>query len=222
MLVHTDPQDKPVIVIAIVDGENNGLGTFDLSSWQCVSQCTTPDMPWCLYESDGAAYLHCRDGSLHHISSVLPLTISKSPQGQVTVVEYYNCISHLGPGRLVAVSNLPPSVHVIDPNGRQLADLSTCGLYKFTYPCGVVCGGGRVVVTAHGEGSCLGREWQYGRRVVWRRAWGPGPSSGCMIVSDTPALPSSPPEVARSLYCVMGGRDALSVCPWRRAPWCSR
>jgi hypothetical protein len=149
MLVHTNPgQDKPVIIIA--DDSNNELRTYDLTSWQCVSQCTTPTTPSCLYESDGDAYLHCEDGSLYHIVSVRPLTISTSPHAHVTRVEYYNCISHLGPGRLVAVSDSPPSLHLIDLHGHQLDDLTRCGGYNFTGQYGVVCAGRRVVVSGGG------------------------------------------------------------------------
>jgi hypothetical protein len=156
ILVHTDPgQDKPAIITA--DFANNELRTYDLTSWQCVSQCTTPARPMCLYESDGGAYVHCVDGSLYNISSIRPLTISTSPHGHVTGVKYYDCISHLGPGRLVAVFKLIPAVHVIDLYGRQLADLTTCGGYRFTDPCSVVCGGGRVVVTGEGKGCCRSR-----------------------------------------------------------------
>jgi hypothetical protein len=164
ILVHPG-QDKPVIIIA--DNQNNELRTYDLTSWQCVSQCTTPDMPMCLYESDGDVYLHCWDGSLYNILSVRPLTITTSPHGHVTGKEYYYCISHLGSGRLVAISPEPLSaVHVIDLHGRQFTDLTTCGGYSFTGPCGVVCDGRRVVVTGRGEGSCLGREWANRDRVV--------------------------------------------------------
>jgi hypothetical protein len=140
--------------------------TFDLTNWQCVSQCTTPDIPLCLYESDGDAYLHCLDGCMYHISSLHPLTISTSPHGHVTGVKYYNRISHLGPGRLVGVSEHPPAVHVITPDGRQLADLTTCGGYRFTHARGVVCAGRRVVVSGMGEGNCLGQEWNRENRVV--------------------------------------------------------
>jgi hypothetical protein len=181
LLVH-----KPVIIIA--DDMNKELKTYDLTSWQCVSQCTTPSHPLCLYESDGDVSLYCSDGSLYNISSVQPLTISTSPHGHVTGVKCssssfyrfrlalrlarrrtacsYWCISHLGPGRLVAVSSFPSSVHVITPDGRQLADLTTCGGYRFTKPIGVVCGGGRVVVTGECEDPCLGREWEDEYRVV--------------------------------------------------------
>jgi hypothetical protein len=167
MLVHTDPgQDMPVIIIA--DGRNKELRTFDLSSWQCVSQCTMPATPTrCLYESDGAAYLYCGYGSLYHILSAQPLTISTSPHGRVTWEEgEYTCVSHLGPGRLVAVSPDPPAVHVINIHGRQLADSTTCGEYRFTEPHRVVCAGRRVVVSGEGEGRCLGRELDNGERVV--------------------------------------------------------
>jgi hypothetical protein len=171
ILVHTDPgQDKPVIIIA--DMENNELRTFDLSSWQCVSHCTTPSISWCLYkqwclyESDGDVYLHCCNGSLYNISSVRPLTISTSPNGHIPGVTCYYYISHLGPGRLVAVCPFPPAVHVIDLHGRTITDITTCGGYRFRMSRGVVCGGGRVVVTGKGFGSCLGREWEKEERVV--------------------------------------------------------
>jgi hypothetical protein len=165
VLIHTDPgQDKPVIIIA--DSVNNELLTFDLTNWQCVSQCTTPNMPVCLYESDGDAYLHCRDGCMYHISALHPLTISTSPHGHVTGVEYYNWISHLGPGRLVGVSQSPHAVHVITHDGRQLDDLTTCGGYRFIGTGGVVCAGCRVVMSGEGKGSCLGREWNRETRVV--------------------------------------------------------
>jgi hypothetical protein len=165
ILVHTDPgQDKPVIIIA--DGENKELRTYDLSSWQCVSQCTTPDRPVCLYVSDGDAYLQCRDGSLYHILSVRPLTMSKPPHGFVPWADYYNCISHLGPGRLVGVSSNPPRViHIVDLHGQYISD-RTYGEYRFTEPRGVVCAGQRVVVTGRGVGRCLGREWKDRFRVV--------------------------------------------------------
>jgi hypothetical protein len=66
MLVHTDQgQDKPVIIIA--DRGNNELRTFDKDREQCVSQCTTPSPPMCMYELDGSSYLHCQGGSLHRI-----------------------------------------------------------------------------------------------------------------------------------------------------------
>jgi hypothetical protein len=72
ILVHTDPdQDEPVVIIA--DVQNNELRTFDVSSWQCVSRCTTPSQPVCLYESDGGAYVHCMNMALYQISSVRPL-----------------------------------------------------------------------------------------------------------------------------------------------------
>jgi hypothetical protein len=163
MLVHTDPgQDKPVIIMA--DSRNEELRTYDLTSWQCVSQCTTASRPWCMYESDGGAYVQCEYGSLYRIVSVRPLTLST--HGHVTGVECYDCISHLGSGRLVAVSPHKPAVHIIDLHGRQLADLTTCGEYRFTGPWGVVCGGSRVVVSVRDEGNCLGREWHGNSRVV--------------------------------------------------------
>jgi hypothetical protein len=168
IILHKDPcQEKPVIIIAT----NNELRTFDLTSWQCVSQITTPNTSACLYESDGAARMGpCRDGSQYNIVSVCPLTISTSPHRHVTGVGYYNCISHLGPGRLVAVSPDQPAVHVIDPHGRQLANLTTChaygGWYSFTEPVGVVCDGRRVVVTGEGFGNCLGRKGETEDRVV--------------------------------------------------------
>jgi hypothetical protein len=178
MLVHTFPgQDKPVVILA--HGYTAELRKYDPTSWQCVSQCTTPagtdtselktselEIPCCLYQSDGEAYVHCEDGSLHRIVSVDTLTISTSPHGHVTGDSYYECISHLCPGRLVAVSGYPPVVHVMDLHGRQLTDLTICGGYSFTEPCGVVCDGRRVVVTGRGEGSCLGREWDDRERVV--------------------------------------------------------
>jgi hypothetical protein len=163
MLAHTVPgQDTPVIIIA--DDKNNELMAFDLISWRCVSQCTTPAIPRCLYESEGDVSLHCDDGSLYKISSVRPLTISTSPHGHAEW-DYY-CISNLGSGRLVAVSPFPPAVHVIDLHGRLLADLATCGGYSFIVARGVVCGGGRVVVSGTGRGRCLGREWEIEERVV--------------------------------------------------------
>jgi hypothetical protein len=163
ILVHTDPdRDKPVIITA--DDSNNELRTYDLTSWQCVSRCRTPSTPRCLYESDGDVYLHWEDGSVH-IVSLRPLTISTSPHARVTGVEGYEFISHLGPGRHVAVSD-SNSIHMIDLHGRQLADLTTCGGYRFTWPQGVVCAGRRIVVTGTGKGNCLGREWDNGERVV--------------------------------------------------------
>jgi hypothetical protein len=167
ILVHTDPvQNKPVVIIA--DDQNYELRTYDLASWQCLSQCTMPAIPMSLYQSDGGVYVHCNDGTLYQISSVSPLAISTSPHGHVTGVRrHYNCISHLGPGRLVAVChNSPPAVHVIDLHGRQLADITTCGGYHLTNPRGLVCGGGRVVVIGWGKGKCLDREWDSGKRVV--------------------------------------------------------
>jgi hypothetical protein len=62
--------------------------------------------------------------------------------------------------------NKPPAVHVIDLHGLQLADITTCGGYRFTEPRGVVCGGGRVVVIGRGKGKCLDREWERVERVV--------------------------------------------------------
>jgi hypothetical protein len=165
MLVHTDPgQDKPVILTT--ECGNYELRTYDPTSWQCVSKCALPEKPFCLYESDGEEYVHCEDGYLYHIVSVRPITISTSPLGHVSGVELYDCKSYLGPGRLVAVSEDSSLVHVIDLHGRQLADLTTCGEYRFTGPYSVVNAGGRVVVTGPGDGTCLGREWENMYRVV--------------------------------------------------------
>jgi hypothetical protein len=183
ILVHTDPgQEQPLIIIA--DGKNYELRSYDLTSWQCLSQCTTPTRPRCLYESDGYVYLYCGsawDGSLYDIVSVRPLAISTSPYGHVTRVDYYDCISHLGPGRLVATCFDPSAVHVINLNGLQLTDLTNitdlteitdltdltrCREYSFSGLKGVVCGGGRVVVAGEGGGSFLGREWKHSRNCV--------------------------------------------------------
>jgi hypothetical protein len=137
------------------------------------------------------SFVNFADGTIYQISSVRSLAISTSPHGHVTGVESYDCISHLGPGRLVAVYSCnPQAVHVIDLHGRQLADITTCGGYHFTSPDGVVCGGGRVVVTGRGKGKCLDREWDSRKRVVcvkenvgsWSVQW----------MHDVPGYPRTP------------------------------
>jgi hypothetical protein len=87
---------------------------------------------------------------------------------------------------------------------------------------GVVCGGSRLVVTAEGEGTCLGREWENrGRVVCLEESKGSWSVQWMHDVADLyPRTPVITP--GGGTVIVPCGTRELSACPWRRVPWSSR